>query len=163
MGVVDGINSITKHNPPISLCLIRVPCIPCSLTSSLVQQWRSYCSPSGQGGAGYSSHECAEPGRGREHARKVSYEVASARSSPNTPKPRFGLGGGSGTLPARNSHSLVSLAASGAANHSGQEISSQVTQYWFDSPTHPHPISFNLILILLGCTAPAGSFKQITG
>ena len=49
------------------------------------------------------------------------------------------------------------------ADHRGQGMSSQVTQYWFDSPTHPHPISFNLILILLGCTAPAGSFKQITG
>ena len=91
MGVVDGINSITKYNPPIILYLIRAPCIPCSLTSSLVQQWRSYCSPSGQGGAGYSSHECAEPERGREHARKVSCVVASARSYPNSPKPPPGL------------------------------------------------------------------------
>ena len=163
MGVVDGINSITKYNPPISLYLIRVPCIPCSLTSSLVQQWRSYCSPSGQGGAGYSSHECAEPVRRRGHSRKVSYVVSSIRSTPNAPKPPFGLGGGFGSLPARNSHSLVSLAASRAADQRDQEISSQVTQYWFDSPTHPHPISFNYFWILLGCTAPAGSFKQITG
>ena len=75
----------------------------------------------------------------------------------------FWLGSVFGSLPARNSHSLVSLAATRAADHRDQETSSQVTQYWFDSPTHPHPISFNLIWILLGCTVPAGSFKQITG
>ena len=65
MGVVDGINSITKYNPPISLYLIRAPCIPCSLTSSLVQQWRSYCSPSGQRGTEYSRYKRPEQARGR--------------------------------------------------------------------------------------------------
>ena len=160
MGVVDGINSITKYNPPISLCLIRVPCIPCSLTSSLVQQWRSYCSPSGQGGAGYSSHKRAEPEEEREHARKVSYVVTSARSSPpKHPSPR--LGSVAVLVPyLPGIPILLFLSQLRSCGSQGPRDIQPGTRYWFVSPTHPHPISFNHFSFCWGAQPQQGLLSR---
>ena len=117
-------NQIQPPNQPVFNTGPVYPVYP----SSLVQQWRSYCSPSGQGGAGYSSHKRAEPEEEREHARKVSYVVTSVRSSlPKHPSPRLGSVAVLGPSTCQEFPlSCFSRSFEEAADHRDQGISSQV-------------------------------------
>ena len=63
--MADGILLLTPH-------LICNLIYSASSQDPLVQQWRSYCSPSGRGRAEYSMHQAISTGVEREQAREVS-------------------------------------------------------------------------------------------